>query len=147
MIRVRYAVVVDVPQLMAIGRSAATAGQWTQEQYEQMFSSDRLLLVIEDAEVLGFIVGRGTGGEWEIENIAVTDAVRRSGLGSRLLEELLHHIRCNNGREVFLEVRESNRVARAFYAKWGFIETGRRTGYYHDPKEDALVLKHCLGQD
>ena len=147
MIRVRCATAPDVPQLMAIGGSAAAAAQWSQKQYEQMFSSDRLVLVIEDAEVLGFIVGRGSTDEWEIENIAVTEAARRSGLGSRLLGELLHHIRCNRGREVFLEVRESNRAARAFYAKWGFIEAGRRKGYYHDPEEDALVLKHCLRQD
>jgi [ribosomal protein S18]-alanine N-acetyltransferase len=147
MIRVRCAAATDVPQLMAIGRSAAAAAQWSQEQYEQMFSSDRVVLVAEDAEVLGFIAGRGIAGEWEIENVAVTEAARRSGLGSRLLAEFLHHIRCNSGREVFLEVRESNCAARAFYAKWGFIEAGRRKGYYHHPEEDALLLRHCLRQD
>jgi ribosomal-protein-alanine N-acetyltransferase len=79
--------------------------------------------------------------EWEIENIAVTGAARRCGLGSRLVGELLDHVRSRGGKTVFLEVRESNRAARALYEKWAFIEVGRRKAYYQNPVEDALILK------
>jgi ribosomal-protein-alanine N-acetyltransferase len=39
-------------------------------------------------------------------------------------------------------VRASNREARALYASHGFVEVGRRRGYYPAPagREDALVL-------
>jgi ribosomal protein S18 acetylase RimI-like enzyme len=40
-----------------------------------------------------------------------------------------------------LEVRESNRAARAFYEKWAFLEGARRPGYYKDPKEDAILYR------
>jgi ribosomal-protein-alanine N-acetyltransferase len=45
---------------------------------------------------------------------------------------------------VFLEVRQSNTDARAFYATLGFLEVGRRRGYYRDPAEDALVLSRSV---
>ncbi|HEY6350465.1 MAG TPA: ribosomal protein S18-alanine N-acetyltransferase [Candidatus Angelobacter sp.] len=142
MLRVRSATPADFSRMMEIARHAVTAAQWTQRHYEQAFSSGGTIMVIEEnSTVLGFIIGRGADGEWEIENIAVTGAARRRGLGSRLLGEFLHHIRDIGAAEVFLEVRESNLAARKLYEKWAFIEAGRRNSYYQDPSEDALVLK------
>lgn len=142
MLRVRTATPADIPRMMEIARHAVTAAQWTQRHYEQVLSSSRTVMLIEeDSTVLGFIIGRDGASEWEIENIAVTGAARRRGLGSRLLGEFLHHIRDIGAVEVFLEVRESNLAARKLYEKWAFIEAGRRTSYYQDPTEDALVLK------
>lgn len=142
MLLVRPATAADLSRMMEIARHAVTAAQWSRPQYEQAFTSGRLIMVIEeDSAVVGFVVGRGAAGEWEIENIAVTGTARRRGLGSRLLGEFLHHIRSSGAAEVFLEVRESNRAARKLYEKWAFIEAGRRKSYYQDPQEDALVLK------
>src|SRR5215471_4288533 len=136
MIRVRHAAPEDLPRMLEIAKRAVTAAQWTESQYQQMFSSSRLAMVIEEnAQVLGFIVGRGTAGEWEIENIAISDSGRRRGLGSRLLGKFLHHIRNSGAEQVFLEVRESNYAARLLYEKWAFIEAGRRKSYYRDPQE------------
>jgi len=45
---------------------------------------------------------------------------------------------------VFLDVRESNESAIAFYEKWGFCKKGRRAGYYHDPEEAAIVMEMKL---
>jgi ribosomal-protein-alanine N-acetyltransferase len=39
-----------------------------------------------------------------------------------------------------LEVRVSNEVARALYAKYGFEVVGRRKRYYADNQEDALIM-------
>jgi ribosomal protein S18 acetylase RimI-like enzyme len=41
---------------------------------------------------------------------------------------------------VFLEVRESNHDAIAFYKRLGFHQIGRREAYYSDPPAAALVL-------
>jgi ribosomal protein S18 acetylase RimI-like enzyme len=46
--------------------------------------------------------------------------------------------------KVMLEVRASNHAARGFYACAGFVETGRRPGYYSDPEEDAILLARQL---
>jgi hypothetical protein len=41
---------------------------------------------------------------------------------------------------VYLEVRLSNITAIKLYEKLGFREIGRRSNYYPDSKEDALVM-------
>src|SRR5438552_1208882 len=83
-IKIRKAVPQDLPRLIEIARHAATAAHWNMAQYERIFLSERLALVIEDGGcVEGFIAGRGVAEEWEIENVAVTGLARRRGLGSR----------------------------------------------------------------
>jgi ribosomal-protein-alanine acetyltransferase len=151
-VRVRPAEAADLSRLVEIASHSATAAQWNLSEYQKLFTPDpaldpdipqpRTALVVEqDESVVGFIVGRQANDEWEIENIAVTGAARRSGLGSRLVGETLDLVRSRGGKAVFLEVRESNRAARSLYEKWAFIEVGRRKMYYQNPAEDALVLK------
>jgi ribosomal-protein-alanine N-acetyltransferase len=162
-IHVRPARPSDQPRLVEIASHSVTAAQWNQTEYLKLLtpgesaaqskgdprtidpqdkSQSRTALVVEqDAGIVGFIVGRQVEDEWEIENIAVTGAARRCGLGSRLVGELLDLARSRGGKSVFLEVRESNRAARSLYEKWAFIEVGRRKMYYQNPAEDALVLK------
>jgi len=79
--------------------------------------------------------------EWEIENIALAGPARRRGLGTRLLGEFLDLARAQGAEAVFLEVRESNRAARALYEKWSFMRSGRRQRYYKDPEEDAILYR------
>ena len=59
----------------------------------------------------------------------------------------MHQIRGNGAKVVYLEVRESNKAARALYEKWAFIEAGRRKSYYQEPLEDALVLKFYFSDE
>jgi ribosomal-protein-alanine N-acetyltransferase len=60
-------------------------------------------------------------------------------LGTRLLGEFLDLARAKGAQTAFLEVRRSNRAARALYEKWSFTEIGHRRNYYKDPVEDAIV--------
>jgi [ribosomal protein S18]-alanine N-acetyltransferase len=131
--------------MMSVASHAVTAAQWSESQYRSLFSATehgRMGLVIEeDSEVQGFLLARSVDREWEIENVAVAEPARRRGLGTRLLNEFLDFIRREGATSVFLEVRESNHAARALYEKWRFIESGRRTRYYVDPPEDALLYR------
>jgi [ribosomal protein S18]-alanine N-acetyltransferase len=157
MVRVRPGVASDVHRLAEIAGRSATAAQWRREEYERLFAPEvanaqaptnaRALLVVEqDGQVMGFIVGRAVAGEWEIENVAISGSARRRGLGSHLLGEFLNLVRARGGREIFLEVRESNRAARELYEKWAFEEAGRRKDYYQNPTEDALVFRLSFPQ-
>ena len=129
--------------MMALERHAVTAAHWREADYRQIFApaAERVALILEEREVEAFIVARLVGGQWEIENIAVAGEARRRGLGARLLGELLDRARRAGAREVLLEVRASNRAARALYEKWAFVESGRRKSYYRDPVEDAALYR------
>jgi ribosomal-protein-alanine N-acetyltransferase len=146
MIHIRSGTPADLDRLLEIAGHSATAARWSRQEYAKLFSPEpalrRVLLVLEeDQRVMGFIVSCVSEDEWEIENIAVSGAARRRGLGSHLLGEFLNLAQRQGGKMVFLEVRESNHAARNLYEKWAFSETGRRKGYYQDPPEDALVFQ------
>jgi len=144
--RTRPATVADIPAMLELERQAATAAHWSREQYDQLFNAQELrrvalLIETEDGEPRGFLVARSLDGEWEIENVVVTEAFQRRGLGTQLLDELLEQARAARARSVFLEVRESNRAARTLYAKRGFAVRGCRRNYYQNPPEDGLVYR------
>ncbi|HLQ50384.1 MAG TPA: ribosomal protein S18-alanine N-acetyltransferase [Terriglobales bacterium] len=139
----------DLLAMLAIEKHAATAAHWSIEQYEALFrASGQIALIVQEetqqekAQVQGFIIARAIGVEWEIENIALAGPARRRGLGTRLLGEFLDLARAQGAEAVFLEVRESNRAARALYEKWSFMRSGRRQKYYKDPEEDAILYRH-----
>ena len=142
---IRPATAADVPAMMVLEKTAATAAHWPAEQYEALFrtsETNRVALVLsEDDELRAFVIARAVRDEWEIENMAVAGAARRRGLGTHLLGEFLDRARAQGGAAVFLEVRESNHAARALYEKWAFLESGRRRRYYNDPEEDAILYR------
>ena len=136
----------DIQRLIEIAAQAQTAAQWDAAEYEKLLAADvvipRTTLVIEQSgKPAGFLVGKSIGDEWEVENIAVAQQMQHRGLGKSLLSEFLELVRRQKGRQIFLEVRESNLAARALYRKCGFKEAGRRKNYYENPPEDALILR------
>jgi ribosomal-protein-alanine acetyltransferase len=143
-VQVRRATLNDLPRIMELERESPTAAHWPTAQYEAMLAvpeSSRLLLIIEDQAVVGFLIANNIADEWEIENVLVASVLRRRGLASQLLRTFLGMALQSGRKSIFLEVRESNQPARAFYEKSGFLQTGRRSRYYRDPIEDAVVYK------
>jgi len=85
-----------------------------------------LALVSEDdRKIIGFIIGRQVGEEAEILNLAVIQAKRRRGEGGALLKAAMDEFRARHVSRVFLEVRESNQRGTTFYAKHGFLQSGK----------------------
>jgi len=124
----------DLAAIAAIQDASTVASHWETETY---LAYDCQVAVAE-ARVVGFLVARQTApGEREILNIAVAPAHRRLGVARRLLEAELEGSRGTR----FLEVRESNRAAVNFYESLGFLPSGRREGYYHDPPEAGIVMR------
>src|SRR5579883_2655943 len=90
---------------------------------------------------LGDVVACVVVDEAEIANLAVAPERRRTGIGRRLLEAAVTSAVLGGARVLYLEVRESNTAARALYGARGFVLAGRRSDYYRNPVEDALVLR------
>ena len=80
--------------------------------------------------------------ELHINSLAVDPAWRRRGVARRLLQHVLGEAAASGARSATLEVRRSNEAARALYEGLGFRVEGLRSGYYQEPREDALVLWH-----
>ena len=138
----------DVPSIRALERQAETAAHWAEREYDALFAPDapaRIALVAaeeSDTTLLhGFVIARCALDDWEIENIVVAREDRRISIGTKLIRELLRRAHVGGATSVLLEVRESNLAARRLYEKLGFSEQGRRSNYYREPAEDALLLR------
>ncbi|MDR3313903.1 MAG: ribosomal protein S18-alanine N-acetyltransferase [Oscillospiraceae bacterium] len=75
-----------------------------------------------------------------IDDVAVCPEHQRRGIGNALLAHAETEAILRGAGKIHLEVRESNRAARALYAARGYREVGRRRGFYATPKEDAILM-------
>ena len=82
----------------------------------------------------------------ELQRIAVDPAYRRRGLAGGLLAAVESRVAADGATRLLLEVREDNTTAAAFYESRGFVEVGRRRGYYRDGAA-AVVLGKKVDRD
>jgi [ribosomal protein S18]-alanine N-acetyltransferase len=124
----------DADAVACIQAAAQEASQWDPRGY---LAFEAFVVEVE-GEVAGFAVSRRTApDEAEILNVAVAPRWRRRGLARLLIERATPA----EARALFLEVRESNEAARAFYRAAGFTEYGRRPDYYSHPLEAAILMR------
>jgi tRNA threonylcarbamoyladenosine biosynthesis protein TsaB len=136
----------DVDAVAAIGKEAPEAATWSKESYGK-FAEEHgsLALVLEtNRRISGFLLGRRVGDQAEVLNLAVASRDRRKGEGTALLVAAFVEFALRSVRSVYLEVRESNTGAIAFYEKHGFAKTGLRRGYYREPAEGAVTMEKKL---
>lgn len=120
--------------------AAAFAAPWDAAAFEALFGQ-KGVFAIEEPD--GFILLRGVADEAEILTLAVSPSARRRGLGARLVREGGTGAASRGATRLFLEVADDNAAALALYARAGFVEAGRRPGYYVRPdggRQDALIL-------
>jgi ribosomal-protein-alanine N-acetyltransferase len=150
-VRVRRMTPADLGRVMEIAQSLKEAPHWPLSAYETALNAQsaplRIALVAEGVEsgVVGFAVASVVPPQAELETIAVVAEGQRRGVGRNLFAVLVGELAIAHAEELFLEVRASNRAALALYLSLGFKETGRRSRYYIDPVEDALLLALRLG--
>jgi ribosomal-protein-alanine N-acetyltransferase len=92
------------------------------------------------------IVGHGVMsvaiGESHVLTLCVHSDFQRLGFGKRILCFLLEKAYRQDAKVCYLEVRSSNKEARALYNSVGFLPIGERKNYYPaiEGREDALIM-------
>jgi ribosomal-protein-alanine N-acetyltransferase len=136
---------------LAIGKILAEspeAALWSADSLLAAGSGGMRAWVAElNGEMSGVLVGRMAADEFEILNLAVLRAHRRRGIASRLLDTALRWSRGTGTKRMLLEVRASNDAAIRLYARHGFTACGRRSQYYQNPAEDALLFARALNEE
>jgi ribosomal-protein-alanine N-acetyltransferase len=136
----------DLAQVMAIEKAIYTH-PWSQGNF-----ADSLRAGYEcrtwrlHGELIGYFVLMAAAGEAHLLNLSIAEAHQRRGHGGALLTEAARLARKLGAKNVFLEVRPSNRAAQGLYTRFGFRKVAVRKGYYpaHAGREDALVLTLAL---
>jgi len=132
----------DVDRVVEL-EASAFGSPWDAETFRRLLGRTGAELMVVDVSdedvayaVLWCILDQG-----ELANIAVDEAWRRRGIGARLLDRVLERAKERGVKDLFLEVRQSNNVARDLYLRRGFTSIGMRRNYYDSPREDACVLR------
>jgi len=118
---------------------------WTAAQFaEELYHPCAWQLVAcqgEPSQFAGYICCRSVASEAEILKFAVTEQFRGQGVGNLLLQAALTRMAEDGASLCYLEVRDSNAIARSLYEKFGFRQIGHRRDYYSSPREAAIVYK------
>lgn len=72
--------------------------------------------------------------------MAVRPEWRGKKAGTYLMQQMMAFAFAEGVKDMTLEVRESNQIARSLYEKLGFKVEGLRKNYYEDNKEDAILM-------
>ncbi len=135
----------DLPIVMEIELATFTM-PWSEATFRGLLrrSDSDLYIAERRGLVAGYAVFWAVTDQGELGNVAVAEAFRGKGIGSKLVEAVLERAAQRGVHEVFLEVRKSNEGAQNLYKAFGFFEVGKRKNYYLQPTEDALVMKKVL---
>jgi [ribosomal protein S18]-alanine N-acetyltransferase len=134
----------DLPQVIAIERRAFPT-PWSLAMFVLELSKPSgicLAGLLED-RIVAYLVCSRYDTVWHLMNIAVDINLRRQGLATSLLERLFE-MADRPSEQYTLEVRTSNEGAIRLYERFGFRAAGRRRAYYHDNREDALIMWRTL---
>lgn len=139
----------DVDQIARMSRDLIEDGlQWTWTPRRVAASvrrRDALVVVARAGErIAGFAIMRYGDDDAHLDLLAVDRDYRQRGFGRRLMEWLEKPALVAGMTAVFLEVRESNRGARAFYERLGYRTLGRVAAYYQG-RESAIRMGSELG--
>lgn len=141
---------VDPAELAALHAACFTAPPpWSARDISETLASrfNFLLTLRHEGALAGFLIGSSVAGEAELLTLAVDPALRRLGLGRRLVAAFLTEAAGSGADTTFLEVSAENPAAIALYESSGFIRSGRRKAYYLRPdggRIDALIMLRHL---
>ena len=118
---------------------------WTRGNFIDSLAAGHPAWLLQDraGSPLGYFIAMTGVEEMHLLNITVAPAAQRQGHARALMAALVEHARAGGARQLWLEVRLSNAVARAVYERLGFVQVGVRKGYYPAAfglREDAIVM-------
>ena len=139
-----------VDALMAYEREMFGPEAWTAGGYRSELADRRNRAYVavegEDGELLGWGGILVAADQSELLTVGTVPAARRTGLARLMLAELIAEAVRRGAGEMFLEVRVDNESAISLYLSEGFVEVGRRPGYYENGRVDAIVMRKELAE-
>ena len=119
---------------------------WSENNFYDALRFSKADVVTIDGKVNGYVIYQYVMDEIHLLNISVAPNMKRQGIGNELLRKVESIANKFGIKEIFLEVRESNKEAISFYKNNEFKKVGLRKNYYKlfDGREDALIFSKKL---
>jgi ribosomal protein S18 acetylase RimI-like enzyme len=142
---IRQALASDVDGLVALEHAVFAADQLSRRSYRRLVASPsaRVLVAGDRDRIAGcaIVLFRAGSRSARLYSIAVAPGEAGAGTGRALLSSAVAAAAERDCTELRLEVREDNPRAIALYERNGFVEFGRRPGYYAD---GATAIRYAL---
>lgn len=125
-----------IEQIFNLEKDIFKNSAFSKESTENLVKEDNSFIYayLIDGKVCGYLMVLDSIDVYEILAIATIEEYRNKGIAQELLDKI-------KTKDIFLEVRESNKKAINFYKKNNFKQISIRKGYYSDPTEDAIIMK------
>ena len=131
----------DIPAIVKL-EAESFYDAWNENMLQNELSNDMTTYLV--MEVAGRLMGYAgfwlVAGEAQITRVAIWDAERGQGYGTRLTAALVNKAWELGAEAITLEVRESNMAAQKAYLTCGFASEGIRPNYYEDNHENAVIM-------
>lgn len=135
----------DLSDCAAVEATALDA--WNEAQLAEELESQRsggaarLFTAEADGKARGIAVFQLAADEASLYAITVDPALRRQGVGRKLLSQSLAALKEEGAESCYLEVRAQNPAARQLYEALGFETAGMRRNFYKNPADDAVIMR------
>ncbi len=120
-------------------------GLWSKSQWEdELTNPKRICLGVIDLEtkkLLGLCSAWLIIDELHITSLAVHPTEQRKGLGKLLISNLIKHPKVLRTNQMYLEVKDTNEQAKAFYKSMGFKIERYRSNFYKDGSNAIIFTK------
>lgn len=140
----RLATPSDTQDLSTIHKQNFAKG-WNAGDFAQMLNAQNNIIHVAQikSKVVGFIASRIAHDEAEILSVAIAKNMQGYGIASKMLKPHLSKLAQEGVQKLFLEVEENNQPAIALYNRYGFVEIGKRNGYYSSQTQtlNALTMR------
>lgn len=139
--RIRRAEARDLPLILAAEKACFSRDVAFPPDTVSFLLDEATVLVAEDGDVVGFVMGFVNGGWGKVVTLDVLPERRGEGLGRRLMEALEEELASQGARAFLLEVAVENRGALDLYAKLGYAKAALAEDYYGPGKDALLMMK------
>jgi len=142
--KIRLCADADIPSVIRVN-TITLPEHYTDDFYYQILRSypETFFLAEWNGAVVGYIMCRtehnlsvlrrfALAKKCHIISVAVVEAHRGKGVGTRLIQRAIERVRTESAKECYLEVRITNVQAIELYKRLGFRVVSTLSGYYKD---------------
>jgi ribosomal-protein-alanine N-acetyltransferase len=146
----------DLGKVMEIEKSSfSNRKAWPKKYFENLHRKypEGFIVAENESRIIGYTIGRPSkqslrdargqakNGEAKIISLAVEPSWRGKGIGTKLTNFLINHLKKRGVKEIFLHVRTQNKTGVSFYQNLGFKILKTIKNYYRNGDNAYLMGK------
>lgn len=139
---IRWMIRRDMPEVLTT-ELASFEFSWTEEDFLRCLRQRNCIGMVAETEdrVIGFMIYELHKTRLHVLNFAVHPSVRRTGVGTMMVDKMKYKLSTHRRQKITLAVRERNTRAQVFFRGHDFRAVKVLRNYYEDSGEDAFQME------